>query len=104
MKRRALHGQAKGSIVLDGKVIWASEEMKPGDISPELSLPIAGGKRLEVHADPTTRLDVLGRFDWPTSRCGANNALPPVKDSPGTIPESPPNGAPIQPDQTPACR
>jgi len=45
---------------------WAggAKILKPGEISEELALPIKGGKRLELHADPTERLDVQGRVDW----------------------------------------
>jgi hypothetical protein len=60
----APNGQARASIVLDGKKIWEAQALKPGELSPELNLPIAGGKKLELHADPTTRLDVQGRVDW----------------------------------------
>ena len=63
----APNGEALASIVLDGKVIWqtpADKPLKPGDISAELSLPITKGKRLELHADPSTKLDVQGRVDW----------------------------------------
>jgi hypothetical protein len=59
-------GEARASIVLDGKTLWQSgdQPLKPGTISGELALPIKGGKRLELHADPTDRLDVQGRVDW----------------------------------------
>jgi hypothetical protein len=57
-------GEAQASIVLDGKKIWEAKMLKPGEISQELSLPIKGGKKLELHADPTDRLDVQGRVDW----------------------------------------
>jgi hypothetical protein len=60
----APYGEAAASIVLDGKVLWQSKTLKPGEISAELSLPVKDGKRLELHADPTTRLDVLGRVNW----------------------------------------
>jgi hypothetical protein len=58
------NGEASASIVLDGKTLWEAKMLKPGELSPELSLPIKGGKKLEFHADPTTRLDVQGRVDW----------------------------------------
>jgi hypothetical protein len=59
-------GEARASIVLDGKTLWQNgdQPLKPGEISGELALPIKGGKRLELHADPTDRLDVQGRVDW----------------------------------------
>lgn len=58
------HGQAKAAVVLDGKNLWTSDMLKPGLLSGEISLPVAGGKRLELHADPATHLDVLGRLNW----------------------------------------
>ncbi len=60
----APQGEAHASIVLDGKILWQSDTLKPGAISPPLEIPIAGGKRLELHADPAGHLDVLGRLDW----------------------------------------
>jgi hypothetical protein len=59
-------GEARASIVLDGKTLWQNGDkpLKPGEISPELALPIKDGNRLELHADPTDRLDVQGRVDW----------------------------------------
>jgi hypothetical protein len=59
-------GEARAAIVLDGKTLWQSgdKNLKPGTITEELSLPIKGGKKLELHADPTDRLDVQGRLDW----------------------------------------
>lgn len=67
-------GEAQASIILDGKRIWPTgadaggsnggKILKPGEISAELALPIKGGKRLELHADPAARLDVQGRVDW----------------------------------------
>jgi hypothetical protein len=59
-------GEAKASVVLDGKTLWQSGEkaLKPGAISDDIVLAIKGGKRLELHADPTDRLDVQGRLDW----------------------------------------
>jgi hypothetical protein len=59
-------GEAKASVVLDGKTLWKTGDkpLKPGLITSEITLPIAGGKRLELHADPTDRLDVQGRLDW----------------------------------------
>ena len=59
-------GEAKASIVLDGKTLWQSGDkpLQPGAITDELALPIKGGKRLELRADPTDRLDVQGRVDW----------------------------------------
>lgn len=60
----APHGQAKLSIVLDGKTLWQSETMKAGEISTELSLPVKNGRTLELKADPADKLDVLGRVNW----------------------------------------
>jgi hypothetical protein len=60
----APHGEAVASVVLDGKTLWKSEALKPGEISPALNLPVAGGKRLELVALPGDRLDVLGRVNW----------------------------------------
>ncbi len=59
-------GLAKASIVLDGKTLWHDDLLKPGELSPPLSLPIKDGKRLELHADSAGRLDVQGRVDWIT--------------------------------------
>jgi hypothetical protein len=60
----APNGEAKASVVLDGKPLWASKTIKAGELTEELSLPIKGGKRLELHADPAEHLDVQGRVDW----------------------------------------
>ncbi len=63
----APNGEAQASIVLDGKTIWKTDPakpLKPGVVSEEISLPVKGGKRLELHADPAARLDVQGRVDW----------------------------------------
>jgi hypothetical protein len=60
----APYGEAKAAVFLDGKPLWQSDTLKPGAPSAELRLPVAGGKRLELRALPTTRLDVLGRVDW----------------------------------------
>jgi hypothetical protein len=60
----APYGEAIAEILLDGKSLWKSNILKPGEISPELNLPIAGGKRLELVASPAARLDVLARVDW----------------------------------------
>lgn len=60
----APHGEAVASILLDGKTLWKSEILKPGELSPILNLPISGGKRLELVAAPAARLDVLGRVNW----------------------------------------
>jgi len=60
----APYGEAIAVILLDDKPLWKSELFKPGDISPELNLPIAGGKRLQLIAAPGARLDVLSRVDW----------------------------------------
>jgi len=59
-------GTARPSIVLDGKVLWAPKDglMKVGDPPETLTLNITGGKKLELHADPGPRFDILGRFDW----------------------------------------
>lgn len=60
----APHGEAVASVVLDGKTLWKSEPLHPGQISPRLELPVAGGRRLELRAEPGSRLDVLGRVNW----------------------------------------
>jgi hypothetical protein len=60
----APYGEARASVVLDGKTLWQSDTLKPGVLSEEILLPIKGGKRLELHADPAARLDVQGRVDW----------------------------------------
>jgi hypothetical protein len=60
----APNGEAHVYVLLDGKVLWDEKSLKPGALSKELSLPIQGGKRLELHADPASRLDVQGRVDW----------------------------------------
>jgi len=61
-------GEAQVSVVLDGKKLWPTSGegklLKPGVLSEELNLPIKGGRRLELHADPAGRLDVQGRVDW----------------------------------------
>jgi hypothetical protein len=59
-------GQAKPTIILDGKIIWTpkNQTMKAGEISDPITLNITGGKKLELHADPGEKFDVLGRFDW----------------------------------------
>jgi hypothetical protein len=57
-------GEALASISLDGKTLWQSATLKPGQLSPELSLPIKGGHRLQLTAAPAAHLDVLGRLDW----------------------------------------
>ena len=71
-------GAADVSVLLDGKVLWQAKGLQTGDAakgaigqaSAELALPIKGGKRLELRADPTTamgrdgKVDVLGRVDW----------------------------------------
>jgi hypothetical protein len=64
------HGEADIAILLDGKILW----QKPlhcaagvGEISEELSLPLHGGKHLELRANPVEgsgKLDILGRVDW----------------------------------------
>jgi hypothetical protein len=60
----APYGEAKVSVVVDGRTVWTSEVLKPGHISEAVSVPIKGGRRVELHADPTERMDVLGRVDW----------------------------------------
>jgi hypothetical protein len=60
----APNGEAQVSIVLDGKTLWEAKTLKPGEISQELSLPIAGGKKLELRADSAAKLDVQGRVNW----------------------------------------
>jgi hypothetical protein len=60
----APQGEAIASVLLDGKTLWKSDTLHPGQVSPPLNLPIAGGKRLELRADPASRLDILGRVDW----------------------------------------
>ncbi len=59
-------GEAKPSIVLDGKVLWTPKDsiMKAGEISDPITLNIAGGKKLELHANPGQKFDILGRFNW----------------------------------------
>jgi hypothetical protein len=66
----APQGAANVSILLDGKLLWQAKDLKTGGIhqlSDELSLPIKGGKLLELRADPALdggKIDVLGRVDW----------------------------------------
>jgi hypothetical protein len=60
----APNGEAKASVMLDGKVLWETASLKPGEISPELSLPIQGGRKLELRADSAGKLDVQGRVNW----------------------------------------
>jgi len=63
----APNGEALASIILDGKTLWKTDPakpLKPGILSDELHLNVKGGKRLELHADPASRLDVQGRVDW----------------------------------------
>ncbi|HUO10650.1 MAG TPA: NPCBM/NEW2 domain-containing protein [Phycisphaerae bacterium] len=66
----APRGEADVSIVLDGKTIWHQHltcGAASGILSEPLSLPVAGGKHLEFHAEPAQgsgNLDVLGRVDW----------------------------------------
>ncbi len=63
----APQGMADVSVVLDGKVLWESKGLKSGELKEELALPIKGGKRLELKAEPALgggKLDVLGRVDW----------------------------------------
>ena len=63
----APQGSADVAVVLDGKVLWESKGMKAGAASEELALPVAGGKRLELRANPALgggKIDVLGRVDW----------------------------------------
>jgi len=68
----APRGEADLSIIGDGKILWQSKNIKAGQISPELALPITGVKLLELHADPSATgntggaqmIDVLGRVDW----------------------------------------
>ena len=57
-------GTARASIVLNGHVLWKSDGLKPGELSPLITLPITGGGKLELHADPASHLDVQGRVDW----------------------------------------
>lgn len=63
----APNGEALASIVLDGKTLWQTDPvkpLKPGVLSDEITLPIKGGNKLELHADPASRLDVQGRVNW----------------------------------------
>jgi hypothetical protein len=60
----APYGEASLSVVLDGKVLWEGRNMKAGQVSEELRLPVKDGKMLELRAEPAGRLDVLGRVDW----------------------------------------
>lgn len=57
-------GTAKASIVFNGKTLWHADALKPGEVSQVITLPIKGGGQLELHADPTSHLDVQGRVDW----------------------------------------
>ena len=57
-------GAARASIVLDGKTLWHADALKPGELSSPITLPINGGRQLELHADPADHLDVQGRVDW----------------------------------------
>lgn len=59
----APYGQAKLSILMDGKTLWQTT-MKAGQITEPLKLTITDGHRLELHAEPAETLDVLGRVDW----------------------------------------
>jgi len=57
-------GAARASIVLDGKILWHADALKPGELSSPITLPVKGGRQLELHADPANHLDVQGRVDW----------------------------------------
>ncbi len=65
----APRGEADVSILIDGKILWQKSAMNiaAAQISDELTLPIKGGKHLELRADPPKNhgnLDILGRVDW----------------------------------------
>ncbi|MCL2645512.1 MAG: NPCBM/NEW2 domain-containing protein [Phycisphaerales bacterium] len=63
----APQGSANVAVVLDGKVLWEARGMKAGEAAVEVSVPVKGGKQLELRATPALgngKLDVLGRVNW----------------------------------------
>jgi hypothetical protein len=57
-------GEANLTVVLDGKVLWEKKSLKAGQLTEPLKLPIKGGRKLELLADPADKMDVQGRVDW----------------------------------------
>ena len=66
----APHGSANVAVLLDGKLLWEANNLKPGNAAIEVTVPIkgeGGGKQLELRATPALgngKLDVLGRVNW----------------------------------------